>query len=123
MENLTLLITFWQYVMACVYLSVSDMIRYHTEKTNRIQHFLRVTPNIVFTHYQEKRKEGADWYSPSYYTHLHGYKMDVNVWLKPSHNYLNVYSYLLLQLLQRTCRCFRCHCYSLGHLCKQVKVI
>ena len=81
--------------MACMYLFFADMIRDHTENTNRIQHFLRATPDIVFTDYQEKRKKGVDWYSPPYYTHLHGYKMCVNVYLYPSDTVLQVYSYLL----------------------------
>ena len=81
--------------MACMYLFPSGMIKDQTEKSNRIQHFLRVTPDIVFTGYQEKREEGVDWYSPPYYTHLHGYKMCVNVCLHPSRTELYVYSYLL----------------------------
>ena len=65
------------------------------EKTDRMQSFLRVTLNIVLTDYQENRRNGADWYSPPYYTYLHGYKMCVNVWLKPYHDALSAYPYLL----------------------------
>ena len=83
------------YIMAHIISNVTDLIRDHMEKTNRIQCVLGVTPNIVLTHYQKKRKKGVDWYSPPYYTHLHGYKMCVNVDLTQTNTKLHVYSYLL----------------------------
>ena len=50
---------------------------------------------IVFTSYQERKKNDVDWYSPPYYTHSHGYKMCVNVFLASCHTELHVFSYLL----------------------------
>ena len=51
--------------------------------------------NIVLYDYQLKRKDGADWYSPPFYTHLNAYKMCVNVDLSSWYTDLRVYSYLL----------------------------
>ena len=50
---------------------------------------------ILFTGYQEKRKNGVSWYSPPYYTHSHGYEMGVFVWMQPTQTGLHVFSCLL----------------------------
>ena len=51
---------------------------------------------IVLTEYQQKKsKVWLDWYGPPYYTHLHGYKMCVKVYLMPWSSELHVFSYLL----------------------------
>ena len=75
--------------------NIVDLISDHMKMTNRMQCVLGAIPTIVLTNYQVKRKKGVDWYSPPYYTHSHGYKMCVNVYLMPSHTDLHVYSYLL----------------------------
>ena len=82
--------------MVCIISCVTDLMKHHLEMSNRIVCILgAVGPTIVFTGYQEKRRNGVDWYSPPYYTHSHGYKMCMNVYLKPTNNDLRVYSYLL----------------------------
>ena len=76
--------------------NVTDLIRDHMEMSSRMLCVLGADDRtVVFTDYQEKRKNGVDWYSPPYYTHSHGYKMCVNVWLEPHHLKLRVFSYLL----------------------------
>ena len=82
--------------MVYIILNVTDLIRDHMDKTNRIHSVLGADEHtIVLTDYQEKRKKHVDWYSRPYYTHLHGYKMCVNVYMEPSHTDLRVFSYLL----------------------------
>ena len=81
--------------MLCIISNVTDLIRNHMEKTNRMQCVLGVTPTFVLTDYQEKRRDRVDWYSPPYHTHSHGYKMCVNVDLSRSKEELCVYSCLL----------------------------
>ena len=82
--------------MVCIISFVTDLMRDQMEKTNRIHSVLSsASLTIAFTGYQGKRKEGVSWYSPPYYTHLHGYKMCVRVWLGQSLTVLHVYSYLL----------------------------
>ena len=84
------------YVMVYIISNVTGMIRDHMEKTNTMHSILRYAEHtIVLAGYQEKMKKGVDWYSQPYYTHLHGYKMCVYVQLRPSQNYLYVYSHLL----------------------------
>ena len=70
-------------------------MRDQLEMTNRIHRVLGADCNIVLTDYQEKRKKGVEWYSPPYHTHSHGYKMCVNVDLRPFLSVLEVYSHLL----------------------------
>ena len=81
--------------MVCIISFVAELMRGHMEDTSKMKGFLGMIPNIVLTGYQEKRKEGVDWFSPPYYTHSHGYKMCVNVELAPSFTVLDVFSYLL----------------------------
>ena len=87
---------FWLYVLVCIISFVLALIRDQMEKTNTMHSVLSSAPlTIIFTGYQEKRKERVDWYSPPYYTHSHGYKMCVNVYFFLIHTKLEVYSYLL----------------------------
>ena len=82
--------------MVCIISFVTDLMRDQMEKTNTIHSVLSsVSLTIAFIGCQEKRKEGVNWYSPPFYTHLHGYKMCVRVWLAQSHAGLCVFSYLL----------------------------
>ena len=82
--------------MVCIISFVTDLMRGQMEKTNTIHGLLSSTPHtLVLTGYQEKRTKSVDWYSPAYYTHLHGYKMCVRMWLGPSDTVLYVWSYLL----------------------------
>ena len=78
--------------MVCIISFVTELVKGQMEIHN-VQSSAPLT--IVFTGYQEKREEGIYWYSPSYYTHLHGYKMCVWVWVRPCDTTLDVYSYLL----------------------------
>ena len=61
------------------------------EKMETIHSVLRSAPlTIVLTGYQEKKNNVIDWYSPPFYTHLLGYKMCVNVDVRPSDKLLDV---------------------------------
>ena len=72
------------------------MIRDQMEKIDTIHSVLSSAPlTITLTGYQEKKKNVIDWYSPPYYTHLLGYKMCVNVDVRPTDKLLDVFSYLL----------------------------
>ena len=65
-------------------------------KTNTVHSEIKYPQHtVVLNGYQERSRNTFSWCSPPYYTHSHGYKMCVIVWMGPAHRSLPVYSCLL----------------------------